>query len=143
LYYFVNNFYDNLPLQLQHHLLHSNLHCPYGCYGHLLRPGGRYYKAFFSLLLTSQTKKRHFRLNSLIRPRPNVIIFYSRNLLKPGICYIVFVPAKCLRVRLEPTQVKYLTSAPFLGVFLALSTNIRIGWKALPGTNTPVYYEQS
>jgi hypothetical protein len=25
---------------------------------------------------------------------------------------------------------------------LAISGNIRLGWKVLPGTNTPAYYEQ-
>ena len=30
-----------------------------------------------------------------------------------------------------------------IGLTLALSSNIRLGWKALPGTNTLAYYENS
>jgi hypothetical protein len=34
--------------------------------------------------------------------------------------------------------------APILyGRLLASSTNIRFGWKGLPGTNTPAYYNNS
>jgi hypothetical protein len=39
--------------------------------------------------------------------------------------------------------VKHLSSAPLKGRPLALTTNIRLGWKGLPGTNTPAYYEKS
>ncbi len=38
-------------------------------------------------------------------------------------------------------DVKNLTGAPLCGRPLALPTNIRLGWKALPGTNTLPYYE--
>ncbi len=31
--------------------------------------------------------------------------------------------------------------APLLGRLLASPTNIRLGWKGLPGTNTLAYYE--
>ncbi len=34
----------------------------------------------------------------------------------------------------------YLSDAPLLGMLLALPTNIRPGWKNLPGTNTLAYY---
>jgi hypothetical protein len=41
----------------------------------------------------------------------------------------------------------YLSEASFrfltLDMLLALPTNIRLGWKILPGTNTPSYYENS
>jgi hypothetical protein len=37
--------------------------------------------------------------------------------------------------------VKQLSGAPFKGSPLALPTNIRLGWKGLPGTNTLAYYE--
>ncbi len=33
-----------------------------------------------------------------------------------------------------------LSGAPILGQALALLTNIRLGWKGLPVTNTPVYF---
>ncbi len=44
-------------------------------------------------------------------------------------------------VRLEPNKVKHLSGAPLKGRLLALSTNIRLGWKGLTETNTPAYYE--
>jgi hypothetical protein len=37
--------------------------------------------------------------------------------------------------------VKHLSSAPLKGRSLALPTNIRLGWKSLPWTNTLTYYE--
>jgi hypothetical protein len=37
---------------------------------------------------------------------------------------------------LEPTQVEHLKEAPFTAKHLALSTNIRLGMKVSPGTNT-------
>jgi hypothetical protein len=41
----------------------------------------------------------------------------------------------------------YLSEAPFscstLGQALVLPTNIRLGWKGLPGTSTLAYYEHS
>ncbi len=40
-------------------------------------------------------------------------------------------------IRLEPTLVKHLPGAQFKGRLLAAPTNIRIGWKGLPGMNTP------
>ena len=44
-------------------------------------------------------------------------------------------------IRQEPTRVKHLSGAPLYGRLLASSTNIRLGWKSLPGTNTLAYYE--
>jgi hypothetical protein len=38
--------------------------------------------------------------------------------------------------------VKNLLAAPLKGRFLALPTNIRLGWKGLPGTNALTYYEK-
>jgi hypothetical protein len=43
-----------------------------------------------------------------------------------------------LQIRPEPIQVKHLA-----GRLLTLSTNIRLGWKGLPGRNGPAYYEKS
>ncbi len=43
----------------------------------------------------------------------------------------------------ERTQVKHLSDAPLKGRLLALPTNIRLGWKGLPGTNILAYYEKS
>jgi hypothetical protein len=43
----------------------------------------------------------------------------------------------------ELMQVKLLSDAPLFGRLLALPTNIRLDWKSLPGTNTPVFYENS
>jgi hypothetical protein len=40
-------------------------------------------------------------------------------------------------VRQEPTQVKRLSSAPLYG----RTTNVRLSWKGLPGTNTLAFYE--
>jgi len=39
--------------------------------------------------------------------------------------------------------VKKFSVAPFYGRHLALPTNIRPGWKGLPGTNTLAYYKFS
>jgi hypothetical protein len=36
--------------------------------------------------------------------------------------------------------VKYLSGAPLEGRLLALPTNIRLGWKSMPGTNALAYY---
>jgi len=36
-----------------------------------------------------------------------------------------------------------LPGVPLKGRFLALPTNIRLGWKGLPGTNTLAYYQNS
>ncbi len=38
---------------------------------------------------------------------------------------------------------KHLSDAPFKGRLLALSKNIRLVWKDLPGTNALAYYEKS
>jgi hypothetical protein len=46
----------------------------------------------------------------------------------------------CLLVRLEPIRVRYLSDPPLFGRLLALPANIRLGWKGLPGTNTPAQY---
>jgi hypothetical protein len=56
-----------------------------------------------------------------------------------------------LWVRPEFTRVKQnsvanvikLSSAKLLGRLLALPTNIRLGWKGVPGTNALAYYEKS
>ncbi len=62
----------------------------------------------------------------------------------------MFVPGKPLHPslmfagKLEPTQVtrvKQLSGAPLEGRPLALPTNIRLGWRDLPGTKTLAYYE--
>ncbi len=37
--------------------------------------------------------------------------------------------------------VKHISGTPLKGKLLALPTNIRLGWKSLPGTNTLAYYE--
>jgi hypothetical protein len=38
---------------------------------------------------------------------------------------------------------KHISDAPLSVRLLALSTNIRLGWKGLPGTNVLAYYEKS
>jgi hypothetical protein len=38
--------------------------------------------------------------------------------------------------------VKHISGAPLYDRLLALPTNIRVGWKGLPGTNPPAYYEK-
>ncbi len=38
---------------------------------------------------------------------------------------------------------KHLSGAPLYGKLLPLPTNIRLSWKALPGTNALAYYEKS
>ncbi len=38
---------------------------------------------------------------------------------------------------------KHPSSAPLYGRLLALPTNIRLGWKGLPGKNALAYYEKS
>jgi hypothetical protein len=47
----------------------------------------------------------------------------------------------CLWAKTGPTQVKQLSGTPLWSRPLALPTNIRLGWKSLPGTNTLAYYE--
>ncbi len=42
---------------------------------------------------------------------------------------------KCLQVKPDPTQMRYLYVAPLM----ALTTNIRLGWKDLPGPNIIAY----
>jgi hypothetical protein len=39
--------------------------------------------------------------------------------------------------------VKHLSDAPLKGRLLALPTDIRLGWKGLPGINALAYYEKS
>jgi hypothetical protein len=41
------------------------------------------------------------------------------------------------------TLVEHLMGAPLLGWLLALPTNIRLGWKSLPGKSTIAYYQNS
>jgi hypothetical protein len=56
----------------------------------------------------------------------------------------VFVPGKPLQPRLMfvGNARAYLSEAPFRCFTLgALPTNIRLGWKGLPGTSTLAYYE--
>jgi hypothetical protein len=36
-----------------------------------------------------------------------------------------------------------LSDAPLYGRLLALPTNVRLGWKDLPGTNALAYYEKA
>ncbi len=43
----------------------------------------------------------------------------------------------------DRASLKPLSTAPLLGRLLALSTNIRLDWEGLPGTNTPAYYKNS
>ncbi len=38
---------------------------------------------------------------------------------------------------------KQLAGAPLQGWLLDLPINIRLGWKGLPGSNAPAYYEKS
>ncbi len=52
-----------------------------------------------------------------------------------------FQPSLILWVRLESTRVKQLPGAPLLGRLLASPTNVRLGWKGLPRTNTLAYYK--
>jgi hypothetical protein len=46
-----------------------------------------------------------------------------------------------LQARPELTQVKHLSVATLWGRLLASPTNIRLGWKGMPGTNTLAYYK--
>jgi hypothetical protein len=41
----------------------------------------------------------------------------------------------------KPTRAKHLSGAPLQGRPLALPSNIRQGWKGLPGKITLAYYE--
>jgi hypothetical protein len=43
--------------------------------------------------------------------------------------------------KVELSQVKYLKGAPLWDRLLASPANVRLGWKDLPGTNTPAFYE--
>jgi hypothetical protein len=43
----------------------------------------------------------------------------------------------------EATGVKQLSGAPLKNRLLALTINIRLGWRCLPGTNTLAYCEHS
>jgi len=57
----------------------------------------------------------------------------------------VFVPGSPFQpsLKLELTIVKHLSGVPLYGRLLSLPINIRVGWKGLPGENTPAYYEHS
>jgi hypothetical protein len=44
-------------------------------------------------------------------------------------------------IKAVPTRVKHLSSASLLDRLLALPTNIRLGWKGFPQSNTLAYYE--
>jgi hypothetical protein len=59
----------------------------------------------------------------------------------------MFVPVKPFQpssqVRPMSTQVKHISGAPPKGKLVALPTNIRLGWKSLPGSNNLAYYENS
>ncbi len=46
---------------------------------------------------------------------------------------------KCLRVKLEPTQVEHLSLAPLWGRLMALRASIKQGWKDLLETNAIAY----
>jgi hypothetical protein len=46
-------------------------------------------------------------------------------------------------VRPEPITVEHLSGTLLLGRLLTLSTNLRLGWKGLTGTNTLAYYKHS
>ncbi len=50
---------------------------------------------------------------------------------------------ECLQVSLEPTRVKQLSGATLSCRLLALPTNIKQGWKGLPGKNSIAYFELS
>jgi len=41
------------------------------------------------------------------------------------------------------TRLKHLLGVPLGGRLLAIPTNIKLGWKGLPGVNTPFYNENS
>ncbi len=45
--------------------------------------------------------------------------------------------------RSEPTSEKHLSSAPHLCRLLTSPTNVRLGRRGLPRTNTPAYYKDS
>jgi hypothetical protein len=47
-----------------------------------------------------------------------------------------------LRVRPEPISVEHLSGTPLFNRLMAVSANIRQGWKGLPGTNTLAYYKK-
>jgi hypothetical protein len=52
-----------------------------------------------------------------------------------------FQPSLMLADKTGAYKVKDLSGAPLYGRFLASPTNIRLGWKGLPWTNTLAYYE--
>ncbi len=45
------------------------------------------------------------------------------------------------RLTPKPNGMKHLSGAPLQGRLLASLTNIRLGWRGLPGTNTLAYYD--
>jgi hypothetical protein len=62
----------------------------------------------------------------------------------------VFVPKKSFQPSLmlvdkakSLTREKHISGAPLKSRLLALRTNIRLGWKSLPGSNTLAYNEKS
>ncbi len=50
---------------------------------------------------------------------------------------------RCLKVKPEPTRAKHLLGALLWGRLRALLTNIRLGWKGIPGTNHLAYRTHS
>ncbi len=54
-----------------------------------------------------------------------------------------FQPTPIFAIKPEPSRVRHISGDPLYDRLLALPTNIRLGWKGLPGTNTLAYYENS
>ncbi len=77
-----------------------------------------------------------------LTPGPNVMKNFLRsyftNVRNKLECFVLYKPFQP-----EPTQVKHLSGTPLYGMALALPTNIRLGWKGQPGTDTLAYYKLS
>jgi hypothetical protein len=68
----------------------------------------------------------------------NFSIFCNNSVFVPG---TPSQPSLMFAVKARATQVKHYSCAPLYGTFLALPTNIILGWNNLPATNTVAYYK--
>jgi hypothetical protein len=67
----------------------------------------------------------------LITPEACTIKLFECNKLECLLLANLSSLVLCLKVRLEPSQMKHLSVAPLLGRLLASPTNTRLGWKGI------------
>ncbi len=88
-------------------------------------------------LLASPT---NIRLGWKFLPRTNTLAYNGNPQIKVVESFIAQTPSPSRITRASPTQLKHLSRAPLYGRLLASPTNIRLGWRGVPRTNTLAYY---